>query len=101
MGKGGRGRTVPLHPALFANWSASYGPRDYVVGLTRKMALRHLRAGIEHAGLDEESPGTGLQRAGLTACAQCGPSLADLREDPAERGLAVAGACDLGGRSPY
>ena len=29
-GKGGRGRTVPLHPdlaSLFANWPASYGPR--------------------------------------------------------------------------
>ena len=66
-GKGGRGRTVSFHPdlaSLFANWSASYGPRDLVAGLTRKTALRHLRAGIEHAGLDEESPGTGRQRAG-------------------------------------
>ena len=66
-GKGGRGRTVPLHPdlaSLFANWPTSYGPRDLVAGLTRKTALRHLRAGIEHAGLDEESPGTGRQRAG-------------------------------------
>ena len=66
-GKGGRGRTVPLHPdlaSLFANWPRSYGPRDLVVGLTRKTVLRHLRAGIEHAGLDEESPGTGRQRAG-------------------------------------
>ena len=35
-GKGGRGRTVPLHPdlvSLFANWPTSYGPRDLVVGL--------------------------------------------------------------------
>ena len=66
-GKGGRGRTVPLHPdlaSLFANWPTSCGPRDLVAGLTRKTALRHLRAGIEHAGLDEESPGTGRQRAG-------------------------------------
>ena len=66
-GKGGRGRTVPLHPdltSLFANWPTSYGPRDLVVGLTRKTSLRHLRAGIEHAGLDDESPGTGRQRAG-------------------------------------
>ena len=33
-GKGGRGRTIPLHPdlaALFANWRTSYGPRDLVV----------------------------------------------------------------------
>ena len=53
-GKGGRGRTVPLHPdlaSLFANWPTSYGPRDLVVGLTRKTTLRHLRNGIEHAGL--------------------------------------------------
>ena len=65
--QGRQGRTVPLHPdlaSLFANWPTSYGPRDLVVGLTRKTALRHLRAGIEHAGLDEESPGTGRQRAG-------------------------------------
>ena len=65
--KGRTGRTVPLHPhlaSLFANWPISYGPRDTIVGLTRKTALRHLRAGIEHAGLDEESPGTGRQKAG-------------------------------------
>ena len=38
-GKGGTGRTVPLHPdlaSLFANWPSSYGPRDPVVGLTRR-----------------------------------------------------------------
>ena len=38
-GKGGRGRTVPLHPYLanlFANWPSSYGPRDLIVGLTRR-----------------------------------------------------------------
>ena len=66
-GKGGKGRTVPLHPdlaALFANWPTSYGPRNLVVGLTRKTVLRHLRAGIEHADLDQESPGTGRQMAG-------------------------------------
>ena len=66
-GKGGRGRTIPLHPGLanlFANWPTPYSPRDLVVGLTRKTVLRHLRAGIEQAGLDEESPGTGRQLAG-------------------------------------
>ena len=48
-GKGGRGRTVPLHPdlaSLFTNCPSAYGPRDLVVGLTRKTALQHLRAGI-------------------------------------------------------
>ena len=67
LGKGGRGRAVPLHPdlaSLFTNWPMSYGPRDLIVGLTRKTLLRHLRAGIEHADLDQESPGTGRQRAG-------------------------------------
>ena len=62
-GKGGRGRTVPLHPdlaGLFANWPAS---RDLVVGLTGKTALRHLRAVFEHACLDQEWPGNGRQRA--------------------------------------
>ena len=37
-GKGGTGRTVPLHPdlaSLFANWPTSYGPRDLVAGLTK------------------------------------------------------------------
>ena len=58
---------LPLHPdlaSLFTNWPTPYGLRDTIVGLTRKTALRHLRAGIEHAGLDEESPGTGRQKAG-------------------------------------
>ena len=57
-GKGGRGRTVPLHPdlaSLFANWPTSYGPRDPVVGLTRKTVLRHLRAGIEQTNTKVES----------------------------------------------
>ena len=70
LGKGGRGRTVPLHPdlaSLFANWPTSYGPRDLVVGLTRKTALRHLRAGIEHADLDQESPVTGGREPGPIA----------------------------------
>ena len=38
-GKGGRGRTVPLHPdlaSLFANWPASYDPRDLVVGFDQE-----------------------------------------------------------------
>ena len=104
-GKGGRGRTVPLHPdlaSLFANWPASYGPRDLVVGLTRKTVLRHLRAGIEHADFDEESPGTGRQRTGAHSLRyQRRPSLADHRGDPAERGLPVAGACQPGGDAPH
>ena len=58
---------MPLHGdlvQLFSNWPTRHGPRDRVVGLTRRTALRHIRDGIEAAGLDEESPGTGLQKAG-------------------------------------
>ena len=83
-GKGGMGRTVPLHPdlaSLFANWPSAYGPRDLVSGLTRKTALRHLRASIEHADLDQESPGTGRQRAGAHS----------LRHSAARQWLTTAG----------
>ena len=66
-GKGGRGRTILVNPdlsSLFATWPTSYRPRNLVVGLTRKTVLRHLRVGIEHAGLDQVSTGTGRQKAG-------------------------------------
>ena len=75
---------MPLHPDLtnlFANWPTSYGPRDLVIGLTLKTTLRHLRAGIEHAGLAEESPGTGGQRAGARS----------LRHSAARHWLTTAG----------
>ena len=42
LGKGGRGRTVPLHPdlaSLFANWPSAYGPRDLIVGVDPEDAL--------------------------------------------------------------
>ena len=84
-GKGGRGRIVPLHPdlsSLFANCPTSYGLRDLIVGLTRKTALRHLRTGIEHAYLDQESPGTGRQRAGAHS----------LRHSAARHWLTTAGS---------
>ena len=104
-GKGGRGRTVPLRPdlaALFANWPTSYGPRDLVVALTRKTVLRHLVSGIEHAGLDEESPGTVRQRAGVHSLRHSAAQpLADHRGDPAERRQPVAGACGPGGDAPH
>ena len=62
-----RGRTVPLHPELtqmFSNWPSRRVPRDKVVCLSYRTALRHIRAGIEAADLDQESPGTGIQKAG-------------------------------------
>ncbi len=71
-GKGGLAEPFrfTLTGQLFPNWPASYGTRDLVVGLTRKTALRHLRAGIERADLDEESPGTGRQKAGAHSLRQ-------------------------------
>ena len=67
MSKSRRARTVRLHPdlvQLFANWPANRSPRDKVVGLAMRTALRHIADGIEWARLDEESPGTGKRRAG-------------------------------------
>ena len=56
-----------LHPdlvQLFTNWPANRSPRDKVVSLSMRRALRHIGDGIEWAGLDEETPGTGKRRAG-------------------------------------
>ena len=82
--KTGTGRTVPLHPdlvRLFGNWPARHGPRDKVVGLTRRTALRHIREGIAAADLDDESPGTGVQKAGAHS----------LRHSAARHWLTMAG----------
>ena len=65
--KSGRPRTVPLHDEmvqLFTNWPVKHSPRDPVVGLRMRTALRHIGDGIRRAGLDEESPGTGKRLAG-------------------------------------
>ena len=62
-----RARTVRLQPEpaqLFTNWPANRSPRDRVVALSMRTALRHIGDGIEWAGLGEESPGTGSRRAG-------------------------------------
>ena len=65
--KSRRARTVRLHPELvqlFTNWPANRTPRDKVVAISMRTVLRHIGDGIEWAGLDEESPGTGKRRAG-------------------------------------
>ena len=65
--KSRRVRTVRLHPELvqlFTNWPANRTPRDKVVAISMRTVLRHIGDGIEWAGLDEESPGTGKRRAG-------------------------------------
>ena len=57
-----RARTVRLHPELvrlFTNWPANRSPRDKLVPLSMRTALRYIGDGIEWAGLGEESPGTG------------------------------------------
>ena len=60
-------RTVRLHRELvqlFSNWPTNRSSRDKVVMLSMRTALRHIGDGIQWAGLDEESPGTGKRRAG-------------------------------------
>ena len=71
--KSRRARTVRLHQdlvQLFANWPANRSPRDKVVALAMRTVLRHIADGIEWAGLDEESPGTGKRRAGAHSLRQ-------------------------------
>ena len=65
--KSGRPRTVRLHRELvqlFTNWPANRSPRDKVVALSMRTALRHIVEGFGWAGLEVESPGTGQRRPG-------------------------------------
>ena len=50
--------------SLFGDWPTHYGPRDPIVGLARKTPLHLMRVVIEHAALDQESPGTRRLMAG-------------------------------------
>ena len=62
-----RARTVRLQPEpaqLFTNWPANRSPRDKVMPLAMRSALRHIADGIRWADLDEESPGTRKRRPG-------------------------------------
>ena len=61
------GRFVPLHGDLvemLGNWSELHGPVGRLFNMSRRTALRHIRQGIEAARLDDESTGTGIQKAG-------------------------------------
>ena len=72
--KSRRARTVRLHRdlvQLFTNWPANRSPRDKVVSLPMRTALRHIGDGIRWAGLDEESPGTGRRRACAHSLRHC------------------------------
>ena len=65
-----KARTVRMHPELvqlFTNWPASRSPRDKVLALSMRTALRHIGDGVDTVGLAEESPGTGKRRPGLIA----------------------------------
>ena len=93
-GRAGRFRSIPTWSELFGNWPSRHSPRDMVVGLTRRTALRHIRDGIEAAGLDEESPGTGMQKSWRSQPPpQRGPALAGGGSGSAERGKPVVGPC--------
>ena len=61
------GRLVPLHGELvemLVDGGELHGLKDRLVNMSRRTALRHIRKGIEAAGLDYESTGTGVQKAG-------------------------------------
>ena len=61
------GRTVPLHRVLtqlIGNWPPRHGPRDRVLNLSHRTSIRNIRDGMEAAGLDDESAGMGVQKAG-------------------------------------
>ena len=62
-----KARTVRMHPELvqlFTNWPASRSPRDKVLALSMRTALRHIADAVVSSGLDQESPGTGKRLPG-------------------------------------
>ena len=69
--KSRRARTVRLHPELvqlFANWPANRSPRDKVVSLSMRTALRHIGDGIEGRAWVRSRRGLGGGVLALTAC---------------------------------
>ena len=99
-----KARTVRLHQdlvMLFTNWPANRSPRDKVVALAMRTALRHIGDGIEWASLDEESPGTGKRRAGAHSLRHSAARHWLMGwEGTAERCLAVARPCQRAGDAP-
>ena len=62
-----KARTVRMHPELvqlFTNWPANRAPRDKVVDISMRTALRHIGGAVAASGLEAESPGTGQRRPG-------------------------------------
>ena len=69
-GKGGMGRTVPPHPdlaSLFANLPSAYGPRDLVVGLTRRRPFGICVPASSMPTLTRSRPGPGARELGPIA----------------------------------
>ena len=66
-----RARTVRMHGELvqlFTNWPANRSPRDKVMQLSMRTALRHIGDAVDAAGLAESRPGRVSGVRGLTAC---------------------------------
>ena len=99
-----RARTVRLHPdlvQLFTNWPANRSPRDKLVPLSMRTALRHIGDGIEWAGLVEESLGTGKRRAGAHSLRHSAARhWLMVGKVPAQRGQRVVGPCVCSGDAP-
>ena len=95
---GSDGEVAPGAGATLHELAASRSPRDKVVSLPMRTALRHVGDGIRWAGLDEESTGTGRRRAGAHSLRHtCRSALAHCWWSPVERGVAVAGPCECTG----
>ena len=65
-----KARTVRMHPELvqlFTNWPASRSPRDKVLALSMRTALRHIADAVVSSGLDQESQVRASGSLGLTA----------------------------------
>ena len=65
-----RARTVRLHPELvqlFTNWPANRAPRDKVVSLSMRTALRHIGAGSSPRAWVRSRLGLGIGAPALTA----------------------------------
>ena len=65
--KSRRARTVRLHPELVQllhQLACEQNAQGQGGAISMRTVLRHIGDGIEWAGLDEESPGTGKRRAG-------------------------------------
>ena len=68
--KSRRARTVRLHPELvqlFTNWLANRSPRDKVVSLSMRTALRHIGAGSSPRASVRSRLGPGIGPPALTA----------------------------------